>query len=117
MKNRVLLLVALLAVLAPLGVAASDASVARPVKARYTNQLKPHTASGASVQSCADPSVLRGRGRYARYWYMYCTSDPLRDGATSTRLPMLRSPDLVHWRYVGSALPGKPSWASSSSTL
>jgi arabinan endo-1,5-alpha-L-arabinosidase len=116
-KNRVLLLVALLAVLAPLGVAASDASVARPVKARYTNQLKPHTASGAPVQSCADPSVLRGRGRYARYWYMYCTSDPLRDGATSTRLPMLRSPDLVHWRYVGSALPDKPSWAASRATL
>ncbi|HET9761361.1 MAG TPA: hypothetical protein VFP51_16515, partial [Nocardioidaceae bacterium] len=68
MLNRVLALLAVLAVLAPLGVVASDASVARPVKARYTNQLKPHTASGAPVQSCAVPSVLRGRGRYARYW-------------------------------------------------
>jgi arabinan endo-1,5-alpha-L-arabinosidase len=112
--TRLLVLLSLLAVVAPLASVAADAS---PVRARYTNQLKPHSASGASVQSCADPSVLRGRGRYARYWYMYCTSDPLRDGGASQRLPMLRSTDLTHWRFVGSALPSKPSWASATSTL
>ena len=112
--TRLLVLLSLLAVVAPLTTASAQAS---PVRGRYTNQLKPHTASGAPVQNCADPSVLRGRGKYARYWYMYCTSDLQRDGGTSQRLPMLRSRDLTHWRFVGSALPGKPSWATSRSTL
>ena len=94
------------------------------VRGRYANALKPRTADGRLVESCADPSVLRGRGRYAAYWYMYCTSDPLvasdttRPGAALyRRLPMLRSRDLVHWRYVGSALPGRPSWATRSAKL
>jgi arabinan endo-1,5-alpha-L-arabinosidase len=112
--TRALVLLALLAFVAPLTTASADAS---PVRGRYTNQLKPQTASGSAVQNCADPSVLRGRGRYARYWYMYCTSDLTRDGGTSVRLPMLRSGDLTHWRFVGSALPAKPSWASARSTL
>ena len=112
--TRLLVLLSLLAVVAPLTTAPAQGS---PVRGRYTNQLKPHTASGAPVQNCADPSVLRGRGKYARYWYMYCTSDLQRDGGTSQRLPTLRSRDLTHWRFVGSALPGKPSWATGSSTL
>jgi arabinan endo-1,5-alpha-L-arabinosidase len=33
------------------------------------------------------------------------------------RLPMMRSTDLVHWRFVGSALPGRPSWASAQAKL
>jgi arabinan endo-1,5-alpha-L-arabinosidase len=55
---------------------------------------------------------------------MYCTSDPLNDADTSgsggpvfRRLPTLRSRDLVHWTYVGSALPGRPSWATSTAKL
>ena len=113
-SRRLVVALSLLALVLPV---TALTAVASPVRGRYTNQLKPHTSSGASVQSCADPSVIRGHGKYAKYWYMYCTSDPLRDGAGSTRLPTLRSPDLVHWRFVGSALPTKPSWASARSTL
>ncbi len=101
---------------------AEAAAPARP--GRYTNPLRPTTTTGATVQSCADPSVLRGRGRQAGSWYMYCTSDPLNDAETSGsgaptfhRLPTLRSRDLVHWRFVGSALPGPPGWAAAGSTL
>jgi len=88
------------------------------VQARYSNPLKPRLPDGRVVQSCPDPSVLRGRGSQARTWFMYCTSNPLTDQDTSPRrLPMLRSQDLVHWAFVGSALPGKPAWATASAKL
>lgn len=100
------------------------AATATPVRGTYTNPLRPQIPGGGVVESCADPSVLRGHGSYARTWYMYCTSDPLNDAATSgsggpvyRRLPTLRSHDLVHWTYVGSALPGRPSWAGSKAKL
>ena len=90
----------------------------------YTNPLAPRMANGQVVQNCPDPAVLRGRGRYASRWYMYCTSDPLNDSETSRpggirfhRLPMLVSRDLVHWSFVGSALPGRPAWAASGASL
>ena len=99
-------------------------SAASPVAATYKNPLRPTISGGGTVQSCADPSVIRGEGAYARTWFMYCTSDPLNDAATSgsggpvfTRLPTMRSTDLVHWRFVGSALAGKPSWAGSHAKL
>ena len=62
--TRLLVVLSLLAVVAPLTTASMDVS---PVRGRYTNELEPLTANGARVQNCADPSVLRGRGRYARY--------------------------------------------------
>ena len=106
------------------GQSVGEAATPVPVRATYTNPLRPTTSSGSTVQNCADPSVLRGRGAEAGSWYMYCTSDPLNDADTSGsggprfhRLPTLRSQDLVHWRYVGSALTGRPSWASSTAKL
>ncbi len=108
------------AALAPPNVQAAST----PAPGSYTNPLRPKTSSGATVQNCADPSVLRGRGGEAGTWYMYCTSDPLNDADTSGsggpvfhRLPTLRSKDLVHWSYVGSALSGRPSWATRSAKL
>ncbi|GAA1926831.1 family 43 glycosylhydrolase [Nocardioides marmoribigeumensis] len=88
----------------------------------YTNPLRPTTSSGATVQSCADPSVQRGRGASAGTWFMWCTSDPLNDAETTGRmvfhlLPTMRSTDLVHWRYVGPALSAKPAWAGSTAKL
>jgi arabinan endo-1,5-alpha-L-arabinosidase len=112
------LLLAATTLTAPAGVAATA------VTTTYTNPLKPKTSTGTTVQNCADPSVLRGRGGEAGTWYMYCTSDPLNDKDTSgsggpvfRRLPTLRSRDLVHWTYVGQALPGRPSWATSTAKL
>ena len=122
--TRLVVALSLLSTMLTLGAFGSPSAGAAEVRGRYANALKPKTSTGARVESCSDPSVLRGRGRYARYWYMYCTSDPLSDRDTARagtptfrRLPMMRSRDLVHWKYVGSALPGKPSWASASAQL
>lgn len=116
-----LLALALLLAAVPL---TTPTAVAVTAPAPYTNPLKPRMADGRIVENCPDPSVLRGRGRYAGRWYMYCTSDPLNDretsqpgAAVSHRLPMLTSRDLVHWTFVGSALSGKPAWASSTAQL
>ena len=122
--TRLVVALSLLSTMLTLGAVGAQSAGAAEVRGRYANALKAKTSAGTRVESCSDPSVLRGRGRFARYWYMYCTSDPLSDRDTSgagaptfRRLPMMRSRDLVHWRYVGSALPGKPSWASASAQL
>jgi arabinan endo-1,5-alpha-L-arabinosidase len=119
---RVLLLAsALVLAMVPLTTPTATAAVA---PGSYTNPLKPRMANGRIVENCPDPSVLRGRGRYGDRWYMYCTSDPLNDRETSGpggivfhRLPTLVSRDLVHWRFVGSALPGRPTWAARGANL
>lgn len=90
----------------------------------YRNPLAPSVGDGTTVDSCADPVVLRGRGEDRRRWYMYCTTDPLNDQETRPAgeppfhpIPMLVSRDLVSWRYVGDALPEKPSWADEDARL
>jgi arabinan endo-1,5-alpha-L-arabinosidase len=97
-------------------------AVQRPAPDRpgaYRNPLAPTVRGNTTVDSCADPTVLRGRGRFAQTWYMYCTTDPLNDQdtagsapATFHPLPTMQSADLVHWTYVGDALPELPSWAA-----
>ena len=90
----------------------------------YRNPLAPQVPGDGTVDSCADPTVFRGRGSHARTWYMYCTTDPLNDGETAGTttptfhpLPMMTSRDLVHWRYVGDALPHRPSWAAEGASM
>ena len=57
----------------------------------------------------ADPSVIKGAdGAY----YLYTTQS---DYARHVNIPVLRSLDLVHWQYVGDALPSLPPWAGSQS--
>jgi arabinan endo-1,5-alpha-L-arabinosidase len=90
----------------------------------YRNPLRPAVAGGGTVESCADPVVMRGRGEQQDRWYMFCTTDPLNDAETAPvgdppfhPVPMLVSRDLVSWRYVGDALPQKPSWATETAGL
>jgi arabinan endo-1,5-alpha-L-arabinosidase len=90
----------------------------------YKNPLAPKIEPGRTVDSCADPTVLRGHGDEAGKWYMFCTTDPLNDedtsgsgDATFHTLPMMVSRDLVKWRYVGDARPDKPSWAAAEANL
>ena len=116
-----LLAAALLLAAVPLTLTTAAASTA---PGSYTNPLKPRMAGGRIVESCPDPSVKRGHGRYAGRWYMYCTSNPLNDSETSRpgasvthRLPILVSRNLAYWRLVGSALPGKPAWAARGASL
>ena len=116
-----LLAAALLLAAVPLSMQTATAGTA---PGSYTNPVTPRMADGRVVESCPDPSVLRGRGRYAARWYMYCTTNPLNDSETSRpgapvrhRLPMLVSRNLVNWSFVGSALPGRPAWAARGADL
>ncbi len=88
----------------------------------YRNPLKPRIPGDGTVDSCADPIVLKGVGD--RYWYMYCTTDPLNDedvdaegNARFHPIPQMRSRDLVHWRYLGDALPEPPEYAAEGAGL
>ena len=86
----------------------------RPVTESYENPLAPVVPGDGTVDSCADPTVIRGQdgetidGQQA--WYLYCTTDPLNDedvDATGEpvfhRIPTMVSTDLVNWTYVGDA--------------
>ena len=111
-----------------LPVSAVAASQAAPPPGSYHNPLAPVIPPGGSsagtVDSCADPTVIRGRAEESRSWFMYCTTDPLNDGdsagtghPTFHPVPTMRSSDLTHWTYVGDALPQKPSWAGPKAFL
>lgn len=97
---------------------------AAPVRDAYANPLAPTVPDDGTVDSCADPTVLRGQQPGDRYWYMYCTTDPLNDGDVDAGgnlvfhpIPMMRSRDLVDWRYVGDALPEPPEWAAEGAGI
>lgn len=56
-----------------------------------------------------DPTVIRAPDGF---YYAYATqSEP---AGKMVNIQVARSPDLVHWDYLGDALPGKPSWASTT---
>ncbi|HET9871590.1 MAG TPA: family 43 glycosylhydrolase [Propionibacteriaceae bacterium] len=90
----------------------------------YRNPLQPEIPGDGMVESCADPTVIRGQEPGDSTWYMYCTTDPLNDedlDATGSlrfhRVPTLTSQDLVTWTYVGDAFSGLPSWAEPDAAL
>ncbi len=114
-----ILLALLVAVLA--GVAPQQTS-ARTTPT-YTNPLAPVVPGNGVVESCADPSIIRGQQPGDTYWYMYCTTDPLNgadrnaSGDLNFRIiPTLRSIDLVNWEYVGDAFTPatRPAWVAPS---
>src|SRR3954452_10573385 len=89
--------------------------------ATYRNPIQARIPGGGRVESCADPSIIRAQDGD---WYVYCTTDPLNDqdvdsaGAPRFHLiPILRSYDLVHWRYAGDAFAGRPDWVADSAGL
>ncbi len=107
--------------------ARQDVSVQPNATGTYTNPLDPVIPGGGIVESCADPSVIKGQLGDPN-WYMFCTTDPLNDedrnaegGLNFRPIPMLKSIDLVNWTYVDDAFdrPGPdadparplPAWA------
>ena len=84
---------------------------------KFTNPLTLNVGEGEVAESCADPVVLRGQTEGDRYWYLYCTTDPLnsedraQDGSFNFNLvPTFRSLDLVNWEYQGNAFAERPAW-------
>ncbi|MFZ5872245.1 MAG: family 43 glycosylhydrolase [Actinomycetota bacterium] len=91
--------------------------------APYDNPLDVRGPDGEAVESCADPVVHRGTGD-DRYWYLYCTTDPLsagdvdENGELNFRLiPTFRSLDMTTWEYVNDAFSARPSWAAPDAGL
>ncbi len=55
----------------------------------------------------ADPSIIRGDDGF---FYAYATEDDWGDGMGTKVAPVIRSEDLVNWKYLGSAFESKPNW-------
>ena len=89
----------------------------------YRNPLDMRIPGDGRVESCADPTVIRGQTAGDRAWYMYCTTDPLNsDDKTGSDfnfrlIPTFRSRDLVTWTYVGDAFSERPSWAQPTAGI
>ncbi len=146
--RRSALLTPLAAVLAlPLLAAPSSAAPAAPagrVTTTYENPLRPVVPTsvapvGGTVDSCADPTVLKGQAGEEQdglqVWYLYCTTDPLNDRDVTTdgsddgtapdpvfhRIPTMTSTNLVDWTYVGDAFPldggDLPAWIDPSAAF
>jgi arabinan endo-1,5-alpha-L-arabinosidase len=90
----------------------------------YTNPLRIEPTAAGPFESCADPAIIRGQQPGDQFWYLYCTDNPLNgaDRAENGRLndhfiPVLRSPDLVNWTYMGDALSARPAWLATFTGL
>src|SRR3954454_10276931 len=117
------LFTAVIAAVSLVGVAPATAAPSAPgvraatssAPATYSKPLDLALPGGGQAASCADPFVLRGQGSGTQQWYLYCTSDALRDTQPQDLhfVPQFRSTDLVHWRYAGDAFASRPSWLKS----
>ncbi|NII09269.1 family 43 glycosylhydrolase [Oleiagrimonas sp. C23AA] len=70
--------------------------------ATYTNPV-----SAGVIDTFPDPSMIRG---HDGQWYAYGTTNPIfnsRGEKSEHILPILRSPDMVHWTYAGDVYPHK----------
>src|SRR4051794_15612563 len=90
----------------------------------YTNPLRIQIPGDGLVESCADPSVIRGQQAGDHYWYVYCPTDPLNDQDRNSsgdfnfhKIPMLKSYALVSWISVGAAFSALPSWVAPNAGL
>ncbi|NOK36988.1 arabinan endo-1,5-alpha-L-arabinosidase, partial [Corallococcus exercitus] len=95
-----------------------------PVTKNFTNPLQIAAPGDGRVETCADPTIIRGQQEGDTGWYMYCTTDPLndqdKDSAGRYRrhlIPTLQSYDLVTWTYVGDAFSAPPAWAKPETAL
>ena len=126
MKTKVIKLMGVLAIIllfSSPALAADNGATNTAKKNTYTNPLSVQIPNDGMVESCADPSIIRGQAPGDNYWYMYCTTDPLNgDDRTNGNLnfhliPMLRSSDLVNWTYMGDAFTTRPDWIDPTSGL
>ncbi|WP_245808570.1 family 43 glycosylhydrolase [Deinococcus hopiensis] len=83
----------------------------------YRNKLTINAGPLGTVDTCADPDIVRGQQPGDRQWYLYCTTDPLNAGDRDANgnfnfrlITMAKSTDLVNWTYVGDAFSQRPSW-------
>src|SRR5689334_21511951 len=114
---------ALALVLALLGMAPS-AAVAGSSAGTYSNPLHIQIPGDGLVESCADPSIIHGQTPGDNYWYIYCTTDPLRGADRDAQgnlifhlIPIHKSLDLVNWTYAGDVFSARPGWVAPTAGL
>jgi arabinan endo-1,5-alpha-L-arabinosidase len=91
-----------LAAFASLALGSCATPVARaPVQATYANPVLD--------ADFPDPAVLKAPDGF---YYAYATQT--ERGGKWINIQVARSSDLVHWQYLGDALPAKPNWASKT---
>lgn len=73
----------------------------------YRQWAEPAYSNPVLHHDAPDPSVIKGGDGF---FYAYTTQS---DWPTLKNIPILRSPDLVHWRYVGDAFPQIPRWVTT----
>ncbi|WP_027408512.1 family 43 glycosylhydrolase [Anoxybacteroides tepidamans] len=62
----------------------------------------------------ADPSIIRGDDGY---YYAYGTEDDWGDGRGPHAIPIIRSKDLIHWKFYRDAFMQKPGWKEGGGGL
>ena len=119
----IILLISSPALAADYGLQTIERTTGATKKSTYTNPLPVKVPNDGMVESCADPSILRGQTAGDNNWYMYCTTDPLNDNDKTGNnfnfhlIPMLRSSDLVNWTYMGDAFGARPEWVADDAGL
>jgi arabinan endo-1,5-alpha-L-arabinosidase len=116
--------VATLAMAAIFGVTTAEAAPTGHATGTYSNPLTLRIPGDGLAESCADPTVIHGQQPGDRYWYLYCTKDPLNDedrnpggGFNFHNIPTFRSLDLVSWTYTGDAFGAVPAWGEPTSGM
>src|SRR5512146_843290 len=69
------------------------------------------------MESCPDPSVIRGQQPGDNNFYLYCTAERFTDRAALHWMATSKSQDLVNWTYVGDVFSSKPSFVASDGYL
>ena len=89
----------------------------------YANPLDLRIPGDGAMESCADPSVIRGQEDEG-YWYLYCTTDPLNDkdrtdaGFNFRLVPQFRDrPTSCIGRTSARRSRERPSWATADAGL
>ena len=124
MLKQIVLGAAMLGLLAGCQQVPLDVQGRRGDPGTFRNPLTLDVGDGELAETCADPVVIRGQTPGDRYWYLYCTTDPLNDadrlanGDFNFRLiPTFRSLDLVNWDYQGDAFTERPAWVGDAAGL
>ncbi|UPW02077.1 family 43 glycosylhydrolase [Halorussus gelatinilyticus] len=92
------------------GTTRSEAGTAREASSEDSRDRRPDTYRNPVYDSIfADPDVLHADGTY----YAYGTYHPWKPGVGPDRalVPVLKSPNLVDWEFVGPAFAERPDWS------
>ncbi len=122
--DRITRLLAALALALSAGLGPAAVIPAAAATPTYRNPAQIQIPGDGTVDSCADPTVIRGQTANDPYWYLYCTTDPLNGTDRNASgdlnfhlISMSRSLDLVHWTYMGDAFASRPAWVAATAGL